>query len=316
MCGPCGKEGNAWALVAFLEGCDPSDKEGVVTWLREHDLETKHQGNRKKRAQVQSEQDAISVQTVEEMHQSLTGDQREYLKTERLLSDEVIERYKLGSEDGRIAIPIPDQEGSYRDVRLWLRPEKRTKDEPKIRHWKKGYGAKRLFPVDQLQHDQLLLLEGEFDTLAAISSGIPAITLTAGVQTWPDSASQALAGKKIIILMDNDEAGRKGARKRAESLLKQGRSVSIAEWPEDRQEKWDVTDELRDSGLETLNKIFEGAQPFTDDAVVCLADVEPEEVEWLCEPYIPLGKVTLIEGDPGLGKRSFYEGRASLAQRV
>lgn len=36
--------------------------------------------------------------------------------------------------------------------------------------------------------------------------------------------------------------------------------------------------------------------------VVCLADVEPEEVEWLWHPYIPIGKVTSIEGDPGLGK--------------
>jgi archaellum biogenesis ATPase FlaH len=36
--------------------------------------------------------------------------------------------------------------------------------------------------------------------------------------------------------------------------------------------------------------------------VVCLADVEPEEVDWLWHPYIPLGKVTSIEGDPGLGK--------------
>jgi DNA repair protein RadA/Sms len=33
-----------------------------------------------------------------------------------------------------------------------------------------------------------------------------------------------------------------------------------------------------------------------------LADVAPETVEWLWHPYIPLGKLTLLEGDPGLGK--------------
>lgn len=33
-----------------------------------------------------------------------------------------------------------------------------------------------------------------------------------------------------------------------------------------------------------------------------LADVEPEEVAWLWYPYIPLGKLTSLEGDPGLGK--------------
>lgn len=36
--------------------------------------------------------------------------------------------------------------------------------------------------------------------------------------------------------------------------------------------------------------------------IVRLADVEPEEVDWLWQPYIPLGKLTLLEGDPGLGK--------------
>ena len=34
----------------------------------------------------------------------------------------------------------------------------------------------------------------------------------------------------------------------------------------------------------------------------CVADVEAEHVHWLWYPYIPQGKVTLIEGDPGVGK--------------
>ena len=33
-----------------------------------------------------------------------------------------------------------------------------------------------------------------------------------------------------------------------------------------------------------------------------LAEVEPQEVVWLWEPYIPLGKLTILEGDPGVGK--------------
>ncbi|OFZ50409.1 MAG: hypothetical protein A2381_13510 [Bdellovibrionales bacterium RIFOXYB1_FULL_37_110] len=36
--------------------------------------------------------------------------------------------------------------------------------------------------------------------------------------------------------------------------------------------------------------------------LVNLADVVAEEVEWFWYPYIPKGKVTLLEGDPGLGK--------------
>lgn len=36
--------------------------------------------------------------------------------------------------------------------------------------------------------------------------------------------------------------------------------------------------------------------------VLCMADVEPEHVQWVWFPYLPAGKVTLLEGDPGSGK--------------
>jgi Bifunctional DNA primase/polymerase, N-terminal/AAA domain/Primase C terminal 1 (PriCT-1) len=36
--------------------------------------------------------------------------------------------------------------------------------------------------------------------------------------------------------------------------------------------------------------------------VVCLADVKPEPIHWLWEPYIPLKMLTLLSGDPGVGK--------------
>jgi archaellum biogenesis ATPase FlaH len=33
-----------------------------------------------------------------------------------------------------------------------------------------------------------------------------------------------------------------------------------------------------------------------------MEDVEREDVQWLWKPYIPLGKITILQGDPGLGK--------------
>lgn len=32
------------------------------------------------------------------------------------------------------------------------------------------------------------------------------------------------------------------------------------------------------------------------------ADITPEQIQWLWHPYIPLGKITMLEGDPGMGK--------------
>jgi putative DNA primase/helicase len=36
--------------------------------------------------------------------------------------------------------------------------------------------------------------------------------------------------------------------------------------------------------------------------VVHMCDVVATEVQWLCEPYIPLGRITLLDGDPESGK--------------
>ncbi len=37
-------------------------------------------------------------------------------------------------------------------------------------------------------------------------------------------------------------------------------------------------------------------------SLVCLADVEIEFVDWIWSPYLPKRKLTVIEGDPGVGK--------------
>lgn len=47
--------------------------------------------------------------------------------------------------------------------------------------------------------------------------------------------------------------------------------------------------------------------------VVRLADVEPKRVGWLWRGYVPLGKLTIVDGDPGLGKSQLA---LDLAARV
>lgn len=39
--------------------------------------------------------------------------------------------------------------------------------------------------------------------------------------------------------------------------------------------------------------------------LIPMSEIETEEVRWLWYPYIPLGKVTIIQGDPGEGKTTF-----------
>ena len=39
--------------------------------------------------------------------------------------------------------------------------------------------------------------------------------------------------------------------------------------------------------------------------LIAMSDVEVEEVKWIWYPYIPYGKVTIVQGDPGEGKTTF-----------
>lgn len=40
----------------------------------------------------------------------------------------------------------------------------------------------------------------------------------------------------------------------------------------------------------------------TDDALIRMDTVQPTKVSWLWEPYVPVGKLALLDGDPGIGK--------------
>ena len=97
---------------------------------------------------------------VKRFQTQLTADDREYLRTVRMLTDDVIDRYEIGSDKGRVTIPIRDASGRCLDIRCWLRPDRRdvASSSPKIMSFSKGYGAARPYPIENLHHNHLVLL--------------------------------------------------------------------------------------------------------------------------------------------------------------
>lgn len=191
--------------------------------------------------------------------------------------------------------------------------------------WKLGdvqrvpYRLPQLMKAVQARHT-VFIVEGEKDVEGLQALGLTATCNAGGAGKWHPELSEALRGARVVILPDNDEPGRKHARDVATRLHGIASEVRIVELP-DLPPKGDVSDWLLAGGtVAQLEARVKGTPPWTpeerpetkNDAleapggvqarVTCLADVEPEEVQWLWYPYIPLRKLTLLEGDPGDGK--------------
>ncbi len=62
-------------------------------------------------------------------------------------------------------------------------------------------------------------------------------------------------------------------------------------------------DERLDKSVETILKNPEKALEHDIEALgILLSDVETQQIDWLWERRIPLGKITILDGDPGMGK--------------
>ena len=154
-------------------------------------------------------------------------------------------------------------------------------------------------------HQPVYVVEGEKDVETLRSHGLVATCNLMGAGKWEDSYNVSLQGAQVIVLPDNDEPGAKHAALIATRLRGIVRTLHIVLLPH-LPDKGDVTDWLQAGHtVEELRQLTHQTKAtiLAPHLVVTqLADIEPEAVHWLWHPYIPLGKFTLLEGDPGQGK--------------
>jgi putative DNA primase/helicase len=115
----------------------------------------------------------------------------------------------------------------------------------------------------RLKGETIYVLEGEKDVDRARKElGITATTCAMGAGKWRDSYSYTLAGADVVLIPDNDEAGRKHVLKVAENLLGVAKSVMILDLP-DLSENGDLSDWL-DTGGTTVGfeRLSSQSQPY------------------------------------------------------
>lgn len=111
--------------------------------------------------------------------------------------------------------------------------------------------------------------------------------------------------ESVFIATDNDEAGNYAAEKLAE-LVPQEISVyrflpNAKDWNE---ELINERNGISSGDCVTIG-IRKPKNPQKSVPMLCMNDVEQTEVDWLWYPYIPFGKLTIVQGNPGEGKTFF-----------
>lgn len=165
------------------------------------------------------------------------------------------------------------------------------------------------------------LVEGEKDADRLASIGLLATTNPFGAGSWENDYTLTLHGRSVVILPDNDEPGQKHAARVALALQGSTREVRVINLP-GLPPSGDVSDWLDAGGsFDELVRLTQEARPkrFSDKVPVAvvteLADVMPEEVNWLWPDWLPRGKLTLLGGHPGDGKSTLTAAFAAILSR-
>ena len=112
--------------------------------------------------------------------------------------------------------------------------------------------------------------------------------------------------KTVYLCLDSDQAGNDACSRLAE-LVPEGLTVHrlvplYKDWNEVLQHRAEITD-----GKYIREAVYGLKEPPQEETVeiIRMSEVDTQTVEWLWEPYIPFGKVTIVQGNPGEGKTTF-----------
>ena len=143
----------------------------------------------------------------------------------------------------------------------------------------------QLFPKDWKKRSYLSL------------GGVSSIVLMAFLSERPQITS-------VFLCLDNDQAGNEACEKLA-GEISEGYSVIRL-----KPSRKDWNEILCDKNADRKKAIAETITikvPEAEELVpmLCYEDIEQTSVDWLWFPYIPFGKLTIIQGNPGEGKTYF-----------
>ncbi len=267
--------------------------------------------------------DLLSAQDIAELRDSGLTDatiRANRLRTE-YDADAISSTLGHGAVDGpALVFPYHDSEGNDSGFAR-IKPHIPRELNGKLHKYEhpKGEPNHAYFPVGSLGAINdgtcpLFITEGEKKALALSQHGFPAIGL-GGVDSWgkngqliDDLRSIPWSERSVYVCFDHDAKAKtqqnvNGAIHRlSKALHAEGANVLVVHLPPPRSGKQGVDDFLVLNGAAEFQKLVERAVHADGADVVQLNDLTERQVEWLDTGRIPFGMLTLLDGDPGLGK--------------
>ena len=239
-CNSCHSKGNIHTMLRQLEGLSSEE-----AWFKLGDILKipRPDGTKPTRPDIEPG----LAQQYHKALMSLTGPIRDMLRERRGLTDETLQKFKLGWDGDRITIPIYDEFNVLVNFRRykWNSTEDQWKVLNYVDEHENSYGEARIFGLDRVLDesvDYIVWSEGEMDRICAEQQGFPTACPTSGAGTWKADWTRLFRNKKrVYIAQDHDEAGRNAMRKLCEKLYRVV-DVYVINWPEDFPVKGDITD--------------------------------------------------------------------------
>lgn len=230
----------------------------------------------------------------------------QYLK-DHGISEESVKRFHITSDDHELNIPIKNID----DQIIWTK-HRNLEYDPDDKDSKKyinDTGSKvALFNIrSHSTKKTIVMTEGEIDAIKLDQEGIPAISPTAGAETFNKELAMALAGKTVYIVYDNDEAGKKGIRKVLEFIP----TAKILELPLDSKDvcdfftlhtKADFIEIIKHSQTKEQWEMKYQPEEYSVITGTELLQIEYPEEEWIIDKVVPQSGFVMFVGEAGAGK--------------
>ena len=161
------------------------------------------------------------------------------------------------------------------------------------------------------EDNQLFVFEATIDLLSFIQlfpkdwkkrsylslGGVSSVALMTFLSERPQITS-------VFLCLDNDHTGNEACEKLAGEIPDGYRVIRL------KPARKDWNEILCDENADRKKVILETVTMKTQEKealvpMLCYKDIEQTSVEWLWFPYIPFGKLTIIQGNPGEGKTYF-----------